>query len=342
MSQYKAEYNHRGPVPQDLIEAVPFETPALGEGQVLLELLAAPINPSDVLTLTGQYGILPPLPAIGGNEGVAKVIAHGPGVTAPELGQTVLLPVGIGSWATQMVAEAKTLMPLPGGVDPIQLSMLTINPPTALLMLTEFVDLEPGDWLIQNAANSGVGAYLIALAKQKGFKTVNVVRRESLIAPLLAMGADVVLVDGEIEGQSLAERVQAATDKAPIKLGIDAVGGAASTRLGEALADQATLVNYGAMSGEPSILTAQLLIFKQLTIRGFWLAQWFRSASPQRQQEVFKTIIELIASGQLMAPVHATYPIQEIKKAVAEAASSKRDGKVILVGESLKGIKNKE
>ncbi len=331
----KAEYKQRGPVPQDVIEAVPFETPTLKEGQVLLEMLAAPINPSDVLTLTGQYGILPPLPAIGGNEGVAKVIEHGPNVSSPAIGQTVLLPVGIGSWATHMVAEAKALMPLPNDVDPVQLSMLTINPPTALLMLEEFVDLKPGDWVIQNAANSGVGSYLIALAKTKGLKTVNVVRRESLIEPMLAAGADVVLVDGEVEGKSLTERVAAATDNAVIKLGIDAVGGAATTRLGEALTEKATLVNYGAMSGEPCILPPQLLIFKELTVRGFWLAKWFRSSTPERQQAVFKSLTELMVSGELSAPVHGTYAIKDIKEAVAVAASGKRDGKVVLVGENL-------
>lgn len=332
----KAEYKERGPVPQDVIDAVPFETPTLKEGQVLLEMLAAPINPSDVLTLTGQYGILPPLPAIGGNEGVAKVIEHGPNVSSPAIGQTVLLPAGIGSWATHMVAEARALMPLPNDVDPVQLSMLTINPPTALLMLEEFVDLKPGDWVIQNAANSGVGSYLISLAKARGLKTVNVVRRESLIEPLLAAGADVVLVDGEVEGKSLAERVATATDNAAIKLGIDAVGGAATTRLGEALSEKATLVNYGAMSGEPCMLTPQLLIFKELTVRGFWLAQWFRRTTPERQQQVFKSLTELMASGDLSAPVHGTYAVRDIKEAVAVAASGKRDGKVVLVGESLK------
>lgn len=332
----KAEYTQRGPVPQEVIEAVSFEAPTLQEGQVLLEMLAAPINPSDVLTLTGQYGILPPLPAIGGNEGVAKVVQHGPGVSSPAIGQTVLLPVGIGSWATHMVAEANTLMPLPNGIDPVQLSMLTINPPTALLMLEEFVDLKPGDWVIQNAANSGVGSYLIALAKAKGLKTVNVVRRESLIEPLLAMGADVVVVDGEVDGKSLAERVAAATDNAAIKLGIDAVGGAATTRLGEALTEKATLVNYGAMSGEPSILTAQLLIFKELTVRGFWLAKWFGNNTTARQQEVFKTITQLMADGKLSAPVHGTYPIRQIKEAIEVASRGERDGKVVLVGDSLK------
>jgi len=333
----KAEYQTRGPVPQDVIQAVSFEKPILAEGQVLLEMLAAPINPSDVLTLTGQYGILPPLPAIGGNEGVAKVIEHGPGVTGPELGQTVLLPMGIGSWATHMVADAKTLLALPNGVDPIQLSMITINPPTASLMLSEFVDLQEGDWVIQNAANSGVGSYLVSLAKLRGLKTVNVVRRESLVAPMLAAGADVVLVDdnadGEVDGLSLAKRVRAATDGADIKLGIDAVGGLATNRLGEALCDGATLVNYGAMSGEPCTLAPTIIIFKDITVRGFWLAKWFRTSTPEQQKQVFGNIISLIAQGKLLAPIHATYNVKDIKQAVAVAAGGERSGKVVIVND---------
>ncbi|WP_412062776.1 zinc-dependent alcohol dehydrogenase family protein [Rubrivirga sp. IMCC45206] len=331
----KAEYTTRGPVPQDVIEAVPFEAPDLAEGQVLLELLAAPINPSDLLMLTGQYGILPPLPAVGGSEGVARVATHGPGVTAPAIGQTVLLPVGSGTWATHRVAEAASLVPLPD-VDPVQLSMLTVNPPTAHLMLSEFVDLEPGDWVIQNAANSGVGAYLIALASLRGLKTVNVVRRESLVAPLMAAGADVVLVDGVVDGLGLAERVAAATDGAAIRLGVDAVGGAATERLGQALGDGATLVTYGAMSGEPCTLSPALLIFKQLTVRGFWLAQWYRTTPPARQQEVLGMLAGRIAAGELSAPIHATYPVSAIKEAVAAAAGGRRDGKVVVVGESLR------
>ncbi len=296
----KAEYKTRGPIPQDVIEAITFDKPELKEGQMLLEMLAAPINPSDVLTLTGQYGILPPLPAIGGNEGVAKVLEHGPNVDSPAIGQTVLIPVGIGSWATHIVADAKTLVALPNGVDPIQLSMITINPPTASLLLSEFVDLQEGDWVIQNAANSGVGSYLIKLAHLRGLKTVNIVRRESLIQPLMDAGADVVLLDGMIDGKSLAQRVKAATDSATIKLGIDAVGGMATHRLGETLAEGATLVNYGAMSGEPCSIAPTLIIFKDITVRGFWLAKWFRTSTPEQQKEVFGNIIGLIATGKLV------------------------------------------
>lgn len=332
----KTEYQSRGPVPQDVIEVVPFEKPKLVQGQVLLEMLAAPINPSDVLTLTGEYGILPPLPAIGGNEGVAKVVEHGPGVTSPELGQTVLLPIGIGTWATHMVAEAKSLVSLPNEADPIQLSMITINPPTAYLMLSEFVDLQKGDWVIQNAANSSVGSYLIVLAKLRGLKTVNVVRRESLVEPMLAIGADVVLVDGIVDGLSLAERVSAATGGTAIKLGIDAVGGTATSRLGETLGEGATLINYGVMSGESCTLSAKIIIFRDITIRGFWLAKWFRTVTPERQREVYGTIISLIAAGKLSAPIHATYNVKDIKQAVAAATGGGRNGKVVIVNDEIK------
>ena len=329
----KAEYQTRGPVPQDVIDAVPFETPQLQEGQVLLELLAAPINPSDVLTLTGQYGMLPPLPAIGGGEGVGKVVEHGPGVTGPDIGQTVLLPFGIGTWATHMVADAKALLPLPNDADPIQLSMITVNPPTASLLLSEFVDLQEGDWVIQNAANSGVGSYLIDLAKLRGLKTVNVVRRESLVQPLLAAGADVVLVDGEVDGLGLAERVSAATGGAHIKLGIDAVGGAATNRIGDTLTDGATIVNYGAMSGEPCMLHPANIVFKDITVRGFWLVIWLRTAAPAQQQELYGMLTGLMAQGKLSTPIDSTFTVKDIKKAVEVAAGGERNGKVVIVGD---------
>lgn len=322
----RAQYKTRGPVPQDVIEAVEFDKPELKKGEVLLEMLAAPINPSDVLTLTGQYGMLPPLPAFGGAEGVAKIVEHGPEVSHPPIGQTVLLPVGIGSWSTHMVAKAATLTPLPNEADPQQLSMITVNPPTAALMLSDFVNLNEGDWVIQNAANSGVGSYLVQLAKIRGLKTVNIVRREALIEPLKELGADVVLVDGS----DLAEHVQKATGGEKIKLGIDAVGGEATSRLGACLAEGGTLVNYGMMSGQPCVMSSVVIIFKDITIKGFWLAKWFRTASKEQQMALYGKLIQLIASGKLKAPIHKTYPVKDIKQAIAEASQGNRNGKILI------------
>lgn len=322
----KAEYQTRGPRPEAVIDAVPLSLPPLAAGQVLLKVLAAPINPSDLLTLTGEYGMLPPLPAVGGNEGVGRVAELGPEVSHLKAGQLVLLPVGQGTWCSHMIADARRVIPLPEG-DPQQLSMLTVNPPTAALLLSEFVKLGPGDWVIQNAANSGVGGYLIQLARQRGFKTVNLVRRESALADIAPFGGDVNLVDGP----DLARRVKQATGGAPIRLGIDAVGGEATERMGGCLADSAVLVNYGRMSGESCRLSPNALIFRGISLQGFWLARWFQQASPAEQQKLFAEIGGLVANGTLHARVAGTYPLERIKDAVVAAAQGERDGKILVV-----------
>lgn len=322
-----AEYSHRGPVPQDVIGVVERDTPAPAPGEALVDVLAAPINPSDVLTLTGDYGQLPPLPAVGGNEGVGRVAALGEGVDGLRVGQVVLLPIGCGTWATHVLAKAAALMPLPAGVDPVQLAMITVNPPTARLLLSEFGDLAEGDWVLQNAANSAVGGYLVQLAHRRGLKTVNVVRREGARASVEAVGGDVVLVDGD----DLADRVREATGGADIRLAIDAVGGMATERLAQSLAAGGTVVNYGMMGGEACAMSPASLIFRGITLRGFWLAWWFRKADPATRAALFTELAGLIADGTLSARVQATYGIDDIRAAVAAAAAGERDGKIVVV-----------
>ncbi|WP_341678418.1 zinc-dependent alcohol dehydrogenase family protein [Niveibacterium sp. SC-1] len=327
MSMIRAQYDRRGTPPQDVIRPISFEPPKLEPGQALVEVLAAPINPSDVLTLTGEYGILPPLPAVGGSEGVGRVVELAPDTQGPAVGQTVLLPAGSGTWTTHQVADAARLIPLPNDADPLQLSMMTVNPPTALLLLREFVSLSRGDWVIQNAANSGVGGYLAQIAALNGYRTVNVVRRASAIEGVKALGGDVVLVDGD----DLAERVSAATGKAPIRLGIDAVGGGASARLAECLAEGATQVSYGAMSGEACQLSPRSFIFQDIHFRGFWLARWFRTVERDRQVAVLGEVAQLLASGKLRARIQATFDVSLIRDAIALAASGEREGKILIV-----------
>lgn len=327
MIALRAQYSQRGPVPQDVIAAVEFELAPPAAGEVQVAVLAAPINPSDVLTLTGEYGLLPPLPAVGGNEGVGRVVALGEGVSGLAEGMIVLLPVGCGTWTTHLNLPAKTLVPLPPEVDPVQASMLTVNPPTAQLMLSEFVDLKPGDWVIQNAANSAVGGYLIQLAKLRGLITVNVVRRDSAIPALKEDGAEHVLVDGD----DLPKRVRELIGDAPIRLGIDCIGGVATENLARCLAEGATLINYGAMSGERCMISPRYFVFRDITLRGFWLSQWFKKATPEARRAVFAQIGAHIARGELHARVHARYAITDIKKAVADAARGARSGKIVMV-----------
>ena len=322
----RARYARRGPVPHELVELEAFTPPALQPGEARIEVLAAPINPSDLMTITGDYGQLPPLPAVGGNEGVGRVVEVAPDVDTPAPGTRVLLPVGIGSWATHVTARADTLVPLPDAGDPVQLSMLAINPPTAALLLQDIVDLQPGEWVIQNAANSAVGGYAVQPARARGLRTVNVVRRQAACAQVAA-GADAVLVDGD----DLAARVRDATGGAKIRLGIDAVGGAATDRLAQALAPGGTVVNYGAMGGGLCELSPLALIFRGITLRGFWLASWFEQSTPAQRTELFGSLAARIVDGSLHAPVANRYPLDAIADALAAAGEGGRGGKVVLV-----------
>lgn len=328
MNMLKAQYDQRGPVPQDVIRAVPLELPPPAAGQALVAMVAAPINPSNLLTLTGDYGVLPPLPAIGGSEGVGRVAALGDGVEGLAVGQLVLLPRGAGTWVTHLLAEARTLVPLPEGADPLQLAMLTVNPPTAALMLSEYVPLAAGDWVIQNAANSAVGGYLMQLARVRGLRSVNLVRRDSALQATQAQGGDVVLVDGD----DVARRVSEATGGAPIRLGIDAVGGAATGRLAQCLAEGGTLVNYGVLSGAPCQIAPSHLIFRDIALKGFWLVKWFRSTGPEAQRTLYAELARLVADGTLHARVQATYPVEKVREAVAAASAGEREGKILITG----------
>ncbi len=326
MQPKRARYHSRGPVPQDVIAAEPFELGPLAAGHARVAVLAAPINPSDVLTLTGEYGLLPPLPAVGGNEGVGRVLEVGDGVAGLADGTLVLLPVGCGTWSTHLDLPAKALMPLPADADPRQLAMMTVNPPTAMLMLSEFVDLQPGDWVIQNAANSAVGGYLVQLAKLRGINTINVVRRESAIAAVREAGAEHVVVDAE----DLPRRVRELVGEVPVKLGIDCIGGLSTENLARCLSEGGTLVNYGAMSGERCMISPRWFVFRDITLRGFWLSQWFKKAAPERRLQVFGEVGRLIAEGHLHARVQATYGLEHVREAVQAAASGARDGKILL------------
>ncbi|MGY6554279.1 MAG: zinc-dependent alcohol dehydrogenase family protein [Wenzhouxiangella sp.] len=326
MKCIQAQYTERGPDPVALIEAVERELSPPQAGEVMVEVLASPINPSDLLTLSGVYGVLPELPAVAGNEGVGRVAALGPEVDTLKPGQLVLLPLGCGTWASHLVARATDLVPLPSGADPQQLAMLAINPPTAALLLSEIVELQAGDWVIQNAANSAVGTYLVKLAAERGIHVINVVRRHGAVEIVQAAGAEHVLIDGD----DLAKRARKLAGGADIRLAIDAVGGGATERLAASLANGGTVVNYGVMSGEPCQISPTHLIFRGIRLTGFWLATWYQQASAEQRAQLYGDLTRRIARGELTAPVAETFDLHEVKQAVAAAARGERLGKVLI------------
>src|SRR6266481_4894319 len=293
---------------------------APGPNQVLIGIEFSPINPSDLLLANGIYGVRPELPSVIGNEGVGRVLAVGAGVKNVKVGDRVLAPLSSFTWRERLVASADGLFALPADADPQQLSMLAINPPTAALLLSEYVDLKPGEWVVQNSANSSVGRWVIAFAKTRGLKTVNIVRRKELVPELQALGADVVVVDS----RDVTKEIKAAVGQAEIRLALDGVSGPASGVLASTLSQHGTLVSFAAMSGAPMSISPLDVIFKPITMRGFWLGH---PESAAKTAPSITQAAEMIASGRVHVPVSAIYPLSSIKEAVAHAL---RGGKVLL------------
>ena len=296
------------------------EPEAPGPNQVLIGVEFSPLNPSDLLLAQGIYGIRPALPTVIGNEGVGRVLAVGAGVENVKVGDRVLAPLSSFTWRERMVISARGLFALPACADPQQLSMLAINPPTAALLLSEYVDLKPGEWVVQNAANSAVGRWVIAFAKARGLKTVNIVRRPELVAELKAIGGDVVVVDSP----DVSKEIKAAVGQAELRLALDGVSGPATGVLASTLSPHGTLVSYAAMSEAPMSISPLDVIFKPITHAGLLAGP---SGVRAKSAPAIVQAAEMIASGRVHIPVAATYALSSIKEAVAHAL---RGGKILL------------
>jgi mitochondrial enoyl-[acyl-carrier protein] reductase / trans-2-enoyl-CoA reductase len=314
---------HGNPAEVLRVETQPWPKPAPGEAVV--QMRAAPINPADLNAIEGKYPVRPALPATPGFEGAGIVVDLGGDVTNPSVGSLVILPHNLGTWREAVAVKADELVVVPPEIEPIQAAMLKINPMTAWRLLHDYVDLKRGDWMIQNAANSATGRAVIQIARELGYKSVNIVRREELLEELRKEGGDVVLVDGE----NLRDEVKTTTDGAPIRLGLNAVGGDSALRLANALAPESTVVTFGAMSLQPLKIPNGLLIFKDLRFRGIWINKWYNNATMTQRMEAFQALFEMAKRGLLKTKVEKAYPLTEAKAAVTHAAQGKRSGKII-------------
>jgi len=314
---------HGNPADVLHVESRPWPTPAAGEAVV--KMRTVPINPADLNQIEGKYPIRAELPATPGFEGAGIVGEVAPDVTNVAVAELVILPHNIGTWRDAVAVKADELVVVPAGIAPAHAAMLKINPMTAWRLLHDYVDLARGDWLIQNAANSAAGRAVIQIARELGYRTVNVVRRVELIDELRADGGDVVFLDGE----NLRYEVKDATSGAPIRLGLNAVGGESALHLANCLTPESTLVTYGAMSLQPLKIPNGLLIFKDLRFRGIWINKWYDNATSAQRMEAFQSLFDMASRGLLKTKVEKAYPLAEAKAAVAHAAQGKRSGKII-------------
>jgi NADPH:quinone reductase-like Zn-dependent oxidoreductase len=323
----KALWHEAHGEPRDVLRFVEHAPEAPGPGEVVIRMEAAAMHIADVRTVQGALGLAKPLPRAPGYEGVGRVARVGAGVTRWRVGDRAFPPIGSGTFREEVRVAADAALPAPEG-DAAQLAFLTVNPPTAWCLLEDFVPLAAGDWVVQNCANSNVGRYLAVLARLRGVRTVNVVRRPDSVDELRALGGDVVLVDGP----DLAARVRAVTGGAAIRLGIDAVAGAGTQRIAECLADGGRVVCYGAMSQQPCALDFYFLLFRDVSLCGFSTTRQMATRAPEAQRALYARLAGLVADGTLEARIAAEYDLAHGVEAFEHAlrVGPDRPGKILL------------
>jgi len=218
----------------------------------------------------------------------------------------------------------RNLVPMSDEADPLQLSMIGINPVTAYLLLNRYVSLRPGDWIGQTAANSAMGQYIIALAKRAGVKTLNVVRREEAAQQVRQWGGDRVVQQGD----NLHKDTEEALDGKKLSLVLDNVGGTPVGELAKSLKTGGSTVVYGIQSEQFPVFSLDF-VFRGLSLHGFWLGNWIRSAPRPEILETYQRLGDLVADGSLSAAVEHVYPLEQFKEAIKQSLRSNRSGKIL-------------
>ena len=294
-------------------------------GEVLVRILAAPINPADLNTIEGTYGVKPPLPATPGIEGCGVVEMSNSAKFSE--GDLVIFLGRSATWASHTTVSGDTLFKLPPDIDSLQAAMLKVNPATAWLLLHCSGVLDKGEWIVQNVGNSAVGRCVIQLARDLGIRTISFVRRPDLKDELTQLGADHVFIDDEA-GHIAAKDILGGANAA---LAFNAVGGDSALRLMKLLRQGGSHITYGAMGRKPVTVSNSLLIFRDIQVRGLWLSRWLENATANDVHSLYENLASRVLAGNLIQPVDSTFPLENFRDALLRLASPDRSGKVLFI-----------
>lgn len=297
----------------------------LKPNEILIKMLAAPVNPADINTIQGKYPARPALPAVPGNEGVGEIIKVGTEVKDFTVGDRVVpLASGLGTWRTHAKLPAESALSVPKKLGLVEAATLTVNPCTAYRMLRDFANLKPGDVVIQNGANSACGQYVIQIARVWGLKTVNIVRDRPEINELKAflkkLGATEVLTEEELRKTDLFKSGKLAKPR----LALNCVGGQNALEVMRHLDKGGAIVTYGGMSREPLTVPTSALIFKDIQVRGFWMTEWTnKNADSIERFEMFEELITMMTSNELQGPAYKMVDFDDYKEALLNTMTIK-------------------
>lgn len=320
--------------PAEVLSVTDVPAPEPGPGEVRVRMLASPVNPSDLMTVRGEYGRLPELPATPGFEGVGVVEASGGGLLGRlyQGKRVAVLNSGRGNWSERTVLPARQVVPLDAHLSPEQGAMFFVNPATAFIMTRKVLRVPPGAWLLQTAAASTLGRLVVRLGRRYGFRTLNVVRRREQADALQELGGDATVVfdPAQQDEETFHEEVRQHTGKRGIAYAIDPVGGATGSAVVRCLAPGGRMLVYGTLSGEPLSFSPRSLMTPGACIEGFWLARWMENLSLAGKITLIRSVTRLMREGVLAPEAGEWFPLEQIAEAVRAAEQPGREGKVLL------------
>ncbi|KAL4427444.1 hypothetical protein ABPG77_000733 [Micractinium sp. CCAP 211/92] len=328
-------FNIKDPVASVSLTSAPIPEPA--EGEVLVRVTLRPVNPADVFSLQGVYpGFRPAsMPAVPGLEGTGTVVHNGPGASKFAPGQRVsgapfdTVEHGSGTWQQYIVAKESSLVAVPDGVSEEAAAQFWVNPVTVVGMLN-VLDVPQGEYLLQTAAGSVLGRQMVQLAKSRGIRTINVVRRQELADELKALGADEVVVS--VQGEGLVDKVKEITGGRGAYGAIECIGGDIFAQVCGAVRDNGTVLIYGAMSGLTATYAIPDLLFRGVKVSGFWLMPYTNSLPAEERAKLLDGVMQLLKDGVITPYAGNRFSLEQVKEAVAVATSSARGGKALLEG----------
>ncbi len=315
--------------PSDVLRVVEIPTPEPGPGEIRVRMIASPINPSDLLTVRGKYGVLPSLPFVPGYEGVGVVDKAGPGLVGKLLvGRRVaVLSQTGGNWAEYTVVPALRVVPVPNDLADEQVASFFVNPATCLALVRHVLQVPKGAWLLQSAAGSTLGRMIIKLGKHDGFRTINVVRRPEAKDELTRLGADAVISSSE---GPIGDQVRRIVGDDGVKFAVDPVGGDTGTGVFDALGDDGRMLVYGTLDYNPIRIDPRRMIAAKRVVEGFYLGHWAAARPKWKMVILFREISALIRAGVLASEPGERFAIDAIGSAVRQAEVPGRRGKGLL------------
>ena len=301
-------------------------TPTPGQGEVLIKIAAAGINYADLAQRQGAYLTRTRTPMTLGFEAAGTVAALGPGVTLPAVGTRVSAFVN-GAYAEYAIASAASLIPIPEWLDFARAAAFPVQGLTAYQILHDSGRLQEGESVLVHAAAGGVGTLAIQIARLLGAaKVIGTASNTQKLDLVRSLGADVAI---DYTQDDWMEQVKQATDGKGVDIVLEMVGGKVAEQSLSCLAPFGRMVVFGAASGEALRLTATQLMYKNLSVTGYWLSALMNY--PERIAVSMVGLMQFIALGKLQIIVGQTFPLAEAAAAHQAIANRTTTGKVVLL-----------